>query len=381
MTERMVDWSDLPKELLPCIGKSLESSAEVLRFRSVCASWRSCIPSFREISPSLPLPFPNPISPRGEAYVSLTTFYRLELAHQNPNPSEGWLIRVEESEPGKIRFLNPLSGRHIRVLPESFPKLINLLDFRVLEVSKAYKVGKSLSGSSFTTVNKVVLFPNSAWTRAEDCVVFIIYLDGNLGYAKYGDKRWTLVDKQYSHYDDIIVYKGQFYVIDRLGTVSWIDSSLKLIQFSPPLCGLGSQKYLVESCGELYVLDRYFDGERSQRRYRDENIFADLPSSHVCPRTIDFKVYKLDQEWGTWVLVKNLSDTMFILSNDCSFSVSAREFPACKGNCIYFTDENGFFVFNLGDGSFSKIQCFPDFSHIFRPPPSWLSPNLTSSKC
>ncbi|KAF5453845.1 hypothetical protein F2P56_023563 [Juglans regia] len=376
MPERIVDWSDLPKELLPCIGKSLKSSSEVLRFRSVCASWRSSIPSFREISPSLPLPFPSPIGQGGEAFVSLTTFYRLELAHENPNPSKGWLIRVEESEPGKLRFLNPLSGR-----PISAPKVINLLDFRVLEVSKAYKVVKYPSGKSFTAVNKVVLFPNSAWTRAEDCVVFVIYLDGKLGYAKYGDERWTLVDKQYSHYDDIIVYKGQFYVIDRLGTVSWIDSSLKLIQFSPPLCGLGCQKYLVESCGELYVLDRYFDGEPSPRRYRDENIFANLLGSNVYPRTIDFKVYKLDQEWGTWVLVKNLGDTMFILVDDCSFSVSAREFPGSKGNCIYFTDENDFFVFNLGDGSFSKTKYFPDFSHIFRPPPSWRHPNSSSSKC
>ncbi|RXI06377.1 hypothetical protein DVH24_018419 [Malus domestica] len=29
-----------------------------------------------------------------------------------------------------------------------------------------------------------------------------------------------------------------------------------VIQFSPPLCGFGGLKHLVESCGDLYVVDR-----------------------------------------------------------------------------------------------------------------------------
>ena len=80
---------------------------------------------------------------------------------------------------------------------------------------------------------------------------------------------------------------------------------MKLIQFSLPLplCAFGNQKHLVESCGELYVVDRFFDRERrfdhDLRRYR------------VCPKTVNFEVYKLDQEWGRWVMVKNLGDHVF----------------------------------------------------------------------
>ena len=64
MGEREVDWSALPMELLPLIGKTVQARIDVVRFRSVCASWRSFIPPLREISP-LPLPFPYPINPTG----------------------------------------------------------------------------------------------------------------------------------------------------------------------------------------------------------------------------------------------------------------------------------------------------------------------------
>ena len=81
-------------------------------------------------------------------------------------------------------------------------------------------------------------------------VIFGLFHEGKLGYVKYGDENWTFVDDHNFYYDDITVYKGQPYVVDRLGTVSWIDSSMKLIQFSLPLplCAFGNQQHLVESC-------------------------------------------------------------------------------------------------------------------------------------
>ncbi|KAM3709917.1 hypothetical protein ACJW31_02G210700 [Castanea mollissima] len=352
MDEREVEWSDLPMELLPLIGKTVQARIDVVRFRSVCAS------------------------SGGQSFLSQSTIYRLEPLDDNPNlstcSSKSWLVKVEEFEPGRVRLLNPLSSLHIRFLPDSFPKVINLLDFRVVEVGKAYKLQLS-SGKTIAGVNKLLLFPNSAWTSCvEDKLIFGLFHEGKLGYVKYGDKNWTFVDDHNFYYDDITVYKGQPYVVDRLGTVSWIDSSMKLIQFSPPLCGLGNQKHLVESCGELYVVDRFFDRERrfdqELRRYR------------VCPKTVNFEVYKLDQEWGRWVMVKNLGDQVLILGKDSSFSVSATEFSGCKGNCIYFTDENDIGVFYFENQKTGKIVDFPDQCHLFWPPPSWLS-SKSSSKC
>ena len=375
MGEREVDWSALPMELLPLIGKTVQARIDVVRFRGVCASWRSSIPPLRGISSPLLLPFPYTTNSAGsQSFLSQSTIYRLEPPDDNPNlstcSSKSWLVKVEEFEPGRVRLLNPLSSLHIRFLPDSFPKVINLLDFRVVEVGKAYKLQLS-SGMNIAGVNKLVLFPNSAWTSCvEDKLIFGLFHEGKLGYVKYGDENWTFVDDHNFYYDDITVYKGQSYVVDRLGTVSWIDSSMKLIQFSPPLCGLGNKKHLVESCGELYVVDRFFDRER--------RFDQDLRRYRLCPKTVNIEVHKLDQEWGRWAMVKNLGDQVFFLGKDSSFSVSATEFSGCKGNCVYFTDENDIGVFYFENQKTGKIVDFQDRCHLFWPPPSWLSSKSSS---
>ena len=379
MGEREVDWSALPMELLPLIGRAVQARIDVVRLRSVCASLRTSIPPLRGISPPLLLPFPFSInSAGGQSFLSQSSIYRLEPLDDNPNlstcSSKGWLVKVEEYEPGRVRLLNPLSSLRIRFFPDSFPKVINLLDFRVVEVGKAYKLQHS-NGMNIAGVDKLLLFPNSAWTSCvEYKLIFGLFHEGKLGYVKYGDKNWTFVDDNNFYCDDITVYKGQSYVVDGLGIVSWIDSSMKLIQFSPPLplCALGNHKHLVESCGELYVVDRFFDRER--------RFGHDLRRHIVCPKTVNFEVYKLDQEWGRWVMVKNLGDQVFILGNDCSFSVSATEFSGCKGNCIYFTDEKNIGAFYLGNQKIDKILDYGAQCHPFWPPPSWLS-SKSSSKC
>ena len=193
--------------------------------------------------------------------------------------------------------------------------------------------------------------------------IFVIFVVGRLGYAKSGARSLAIADDNGFEYDDVIVYKGQFYVIDTLGNVSWIDNlSLKLVPFLPPLCGLGSQKHLVESCGALYVVDRYFNKER--RRVEHTNWYV-----RDCdgPKVVDFKVYKLDEEWGRWELEKSLGDRALVLGNDCCLSILVEEFTGYKRNCIFFNDQNETHVFNLEDRSFGDLQ------NIY---PSWLLSNL-----
>jgi hypothetical protein len=355
MGERVVEWSDLPMELLPVIGKTLQARIDVIRFRSICTSWRFSIPPPPEISP-LPLPFPYPTSSGSEAFLSQSTIYLLEPPDENPNPSsKSWLVKVEESEDGTAHSLDPLFCDRYWFPTEDPdpPKVINLLDFRVIEVSKAYKLLQFSSDMHDPVMNKLVLFPNSAWnTSVEDTLIFVLFHDGKLRFLKYGDENWTLVDDLY---DDIIVYKGKVYAVNRWGKVSWIHSSMKLIQFSPPLHSFGNQKHLVESCGELYVVVRF-----------DENI--NYNPSNYGVKTVAFIVYKLDQEWGCRE-VKDLGDRVFILLNDCSFSVSAREFPGCEGNCIFFTDEDNIGVFYLSKKNQRFVMdMIDDRCCIFCPP-------------
>ncbi|KAF3956120.1 hypothetical protein CMV_018728 [Castanea mollissima] len=335
MDEERVEWSDLPKELLPTIGKSLDTRIDIVRFRSVCNSWRSSIDPSNN-SPRFPLKFPNPYSStsatqaQAPAYLCESTIYRLQRLNPSSTSSsnKAWLVKVEQdsNSGGKLRFFDPISNRRTR-----YPnKTLNLLDFRVIELTKAYTLRYkvragfttstneieqvlSVRDSSIPCVTKVVVFPNSPWTNVNDSAVFVIFGVGTLGFAKSGAESLTVVDDNGFEYDDIIVYKGQFYVIDTLGNVLWIDnSSLKLVPFLPPLCGLGSQKHLVESCGALYVVDRYFKKKRRRRRRVEHNNWYVRDCEG--PKVVDFKVYKLDEEWGRWELEKSLGDRAFVLA-------------------------------------------------------------------
>ncbi|KAL0008399.1 hypothetical protein SO802_009901 [Lithocarpus litseifolius] len=53
----------------------------------------------------------------------------------------------------------------------------------------------------------------------------------------------------------------------------------------------GSQKHLVESCGALYVVDRYFNKERRRVEHTSRYV-RDCDD----PKVVDFKVYKLDEK-------------------------------------------------------------------------------------
>uniref|UniRef100_A0A2P2Q6A5 Putative F-box protein At1g65770 n=1 Tax=Rhizophora mucronata TaxID=61149 RepID=A0A2P2Q6A5_RHIMU len=357
MSDKVYEWAHLPKELLEMIGKRLDSRIDVYRFRAVCSSWRSLVPPSYRQSPRTILKLPLPIL--ADAYFSPVTICRVELADDDnpssslsssPASSTTWLAKVEESTLGEMQLLVPLSNHQLRQSPGKLLKRVKKLDllrFRLAELAKAYSL-KLARGVSVFRINKVVLFPNFTLSDVNDYRLLAIYHEGKLGYWRSGDERWTLVDDKNFHYDDIIVYKGQFYVVDRCGTVYWINSSLNLIPYSPPLYGCGNQKNLVESCGDLYVVDRHLD--RDPRTWHGDNhehvhpnmndeMYARFRIHRGCPaQTIDIKVYKLDEEWGKWVDVMSLGDQVFVLGNECCFSASAREFAGCEGNCIYFTD-------------------------------------------
>ncbi|KAE8010697.1 hypothetical protein FH972_007042 [Carpinus fangiana] len=381
----VVEWSGLPKELLETIGESLDSRLDVLRSRSVCSSWRSSIPPFHARSPRFPLRFPPPyIAP--PVYLCESTLYLLQPLNPFPTSTssscnKGWLIKVEDSNSGKLRLLDPLSNRYIGYFPLDYAKTLNLASFRITELSKAYTLRdeivigptsnnerKCVPSYRFACgVKKALMIPNSARTSADGCVVFAIFHIGKLAFAKFGDEEWTTVDDWIPFlYNDISVYNGQLHVVDRSGIVSRIEyPPSNLVQCSHPLTctASGSQKHLVESCGALYLVDRFeYDG---RLRY--------------C-----FKVYKLDAEQGQWDSVRSLGDRAFVLGTSSSFSVSAQEIFGYKRNCIYFTDEHRSqsCVFNLKDRSIGRLTFFTEHSHPFCPPPTWLSPtNPSSSTC
>lgn len=255
----------------------------------------------------------------------------------------------------------------------------------MMELSKSYVLRYIHGSGSVCGLNKVIIVPPDF----NDCAIIVICDKGMLSFAKNGDQKLTLISHGGFVCDDIIVYKGQPYVVDSLGSVFRIDSSFKVVELLCKLVGLGGRrKHLVESCGELYVVDRYFEQEPNKQ----EDSGVDFPLSFLVfglrgrrerfesrdPKAVEFKVYKLDlldEEGGRWIEVKSLGDQAFFLAMDCSFSVLAQEVAGCKGNCIYFTDQNDLnlalrevtrpesSVFNLEDHSIQRLGS----SQIFCP--------------
>ncbi|CAK7355611.1 unnamed protein product [Dovyalis caffra] len=385
---RYYGWADLPKELLEMISKRLDSRIDLYRFRAVCTSWRSTISVFYKQFPRVPHKLPKPIW--AHAYLSQVTICRVEFVEDSEDPSASssmaWLAKVEESTHGEIQLLVPVSNRQLsNNIPGMVVKMLNLLNFRLVELTRAYSL-KLARGSSVYGINKVVLFPPSTDSSTNEYGVLAIFHEGKLAFWRVDDDKWKLLDERNFHYDDIMVYKGQYYVVDRWGTVSWIDSSLNVVQYSPPLYGCGHQKSLVESGGDLFIVDRYFDYERrtwnNEYRYQNVDLEHRVRNLPICrAQTVRIRVYKLDEEWGTWVNISSLGDEVFVLGNECSFSVSAKEFSGCEGNCIYFIDpfdagRHGELsgcdarVYNLSSGSIGKVPNFPGNSCIFCPPPT-----------
>ncbi|XP_054801386.1 F-box protein SKIP23-like [Prosopis cineraria] len=278
----VVNWSDLPNELWSMIGKCFKSNIELLRFRSTCSLWRrsSVLPS-RTVPSSFT---PIIATSSGQRLLIPTTIYRIELSDLSETLStssssspKAWLIKVEESDYGRLCLLDPFAYSRLSHFFSGYPtdpvpKVLNLLNFRFVELVKAYSMSLIGSGLRFPLAHreirgKVVAFPNFAWTQVENCRFFTVSSDGELGFSKLGDDEWTLVDYKNFYYDDIIVHKDQLYVVDRWGIIYWIDcSSLNVVQFSPPLRGLGKKNHLVESCGSLYVVDMNVEGDPSNKK-------------------------------------------------------------------------------------------------------------------
>lgn len=393
----MADWSQLPRELLNLIAEHLVSETDLLRFRSVCTSWRS---SFQ----SKPFPIPAPILPnKGISdsswgfYFSKRTIFRLGLPypHSQTSPSDGWLIKLEPDGPQRMQFLNPLSRSIFKPLPTNFPKTLDLLHFRISELGNEYTLQyinyrpfASSIGDAGDVYMEKVAFSSNLSNGIEGFVLLTIHVSGKLALLKFGDKKWTIIDDLPSPYDDVIFYEGEFYAVDTTGrtVVVGVENNLNVNVVADSVFG-GDKKILVESCGELFLVDKHLSvGLDDDLGYEEEVEFSEEFDCFTSERTVRFEVFKMDGNLKKWVEVKNLGERMLFLGDNCSFSALASDFTGCKGNCIFFTDpledgglkSRGIGVFDMESGSMEPLANYSGYSELFWPPPAWVSSTSTA---
>lgn len=406
---------ELPRELMNIIierifTQGISTETDALRFRGVCKSWRSLV---RAPTPPRPAPFtiklPHPITPdyltsfqpsrRGYFNLSQSILYLIFNPQNTPPSSSCWLTRIETAHSGKLRILDPFSGLPPETLPSNFPKRLDSLQLRVIELSKAFNARfvntsrRRKDTDRTLVVDKAVIISDR---------VMVLYNQGDLGFIKLGSMRWKVsydyADDFHNHltcYDDLIVFNRKFCVVNRSGLTLLIDRCAKsAVEIARPICGLdGNPKRLVDLAGELYMVERDLGAYTTKFCREGETgrlIASDLPTTMA----VKFKIYKLSEEDKQWVQVKDLGDSVLFLGYDCSFGFSARFLPGCKANCLYFVDEcytyNSCFhqgkladllrqlgcpeagVYDLKEGTVKPLMFSPEHVPLLWPPPAWI---------
>ncbi|KAJ4958230.1 hypothetical protein NE237_025341 [Protea cynaroides] len=213
---------------------------------------------------------------------------------------------------------------------------------------------------------KAVLSGNSCRT-SDFLVMGIISRTRLLAYYRPGAYAWITIETDLFGFDDLIYYKGLFYAVTRHGTVMTYDFSSE-----PPIMKeIGQEEskcakyFLVESSGELLLVLRY------------------LIQLEIGYKTVKFEVRKLDENSRQWVEMENIGDRILFLGDFCSMSISAKDFPECKGNSIYFNSDRwnliyksatdlDIGVFNFYNGSVKRLR---------ESPPIWTNPTFWIAPC
>ncbi|XP_060193701.1 F-box protein SKIP23-like [Lycium barbarum] len=389
--------------------------------------------SFQNSLP-LPLKLQFPIMPldtgrygcNPDFYLIESTVYLFQPLHDgtsinnnNPSSSRGWLVKFIQTVDGKLTLVNPLNNKTIQVLQEDVPNnVLNLLDLHVSQVCKSYHVQYFNKDHDLGRhpASKILLNSTNdrAWSSTGTNNYFslmAIHIRGHLCYIKSGDEKWTKLKDRSCKIVDIIVYKGNFYAVDRYGETIKFDSLLNETKVASMLHNIGGRKKrLVESSGQLFLIDMFLDVDHD--RYPEFRHVI----GHSGGKALKIKMYRLDEQQHEWTEVHTLGDRIFFAGDDCCFSVSSKDFGDGRGNCLYYTNggirmeilgkygdrgsdhlfnESGdkygdhlsqklvhkykglhghnTGVFTIEDGKLGSLLSFLEYADIFWPPPSWLN--------
>uniref|UniRef100_A0A7N0VGV7 F-box domain-containing protein n=2 Tax=Kalanchoe fedtschenkoi TaxID=63787 RepID=A0A7N0VGV7_KALFE len=318
-------WSDLPQELLGKISDSLDSRIDLRRLRSVCSPWRSVIPkppcqdsriwSVQSLEKKL-----HNTTKVLFSLVECNVYYLRSLS----NPAQiGSIIKVEELGDGRVKALSPFSDSNL----PGFQGILDLSNYKVIELKRFFYM-KTLGEISGTGNHmKAVLFVDRPSINFND-LSFMGQIDDRL-------VQWTAGNVHRSRQDPVSIDFRSFGVASRRENLHILSYTWEFLFFDAflnmeiypevPLCFGTGRKYLVESCGDLYfAAERLIVSEK-----HDEELDESLSR-------VGFVIYQFDSDLKQWCQVHSLGDQSFFVASDCSFSVSPREIPSLRRNCIYF---------------------------------------------
>jgi hypothetical protein len=383
------DWSQLHRDILQHISQKLNSEFYQIRFRSVCSSWRSSIPKNYHHYLNLPLKFPIPSDDDSNSN-SKNTFHfskrNLFLIIPPPNQEtlHPWLIKIGPDSHHQTHLWHPLSRD--KQLPFHFHDVIDFNQHRVIHLGTEF-VFDDLPSSSLNRNNmeKIVVFDADTWHigkgKVSCSVLLTIHVSGKLAVFRCGDQRWTLIPEMSAAYDDVCVFNGRPFAVDSNGRTVAVGLDLRLDLVAESVFG-GNKKFLVESDGELLLVDKYLTNVQHEG-FLDDHVDGggNYGIRFGRKRAVKFDVFRLDKMRKKWVAVRNLRDRVLFLGEGCAFSALASDLGMENGNCVIYKDEAfrhvhftglGVRVFCLDKHRISPLVDFPHYTKLFWPPPEWI---------
>ncbi|KAL6220758.1 hypothetical protein ACLB2K_008514 [Fragaria x ananassa] len=306
-----------PTELFEDNVKRLNSTkSDVSRFRAVRRSWRSSIPPVDSKLQNFKIKTWKENKYKIFHVNEVVVYHHLVSPAINPGEQvpRDWLVKLRS--------------------PDQGGQVMNLLDFQGFELAKAYELS-GLSG-----VQRFVMSTN------------------------FDSPEVMLIHRGELYHGGI----GMFYAVTPDGRSIAVDGKLTKVAVSYPICikyQYHCNKHrvlsLVESSGDLLLVERFW-----RKGWCDGN---PLKSD------VKFKVYKLNAVEKKWVEMQasDLSDRILVFLTGVhdyyGFSLAAKDFPGCQGNCIYFSTKKlpQVGVFDLSNGTLSDLESLPQSARIFLP--------------
>ncbi|KAL6131712.1 hypothetical protein ACLB2K_070086 [Fragaria x ananassa] len=341
----LITWKLLEKALTVKIVPPWKRSPEMVeaRMRSptkdlFCHSWRLSVPSFKK-----PQLFPSicigdlVADSHATATTSATNIFTVSAdlfiyqfvspVHDNHNQSQlgkNWLMLVEEGKLGKVFYPSRVMQKYELEKP-------NLLDFRVFELARVYRLYSS-KGNIVSNCKAAMSLTNNdrpelmilATTKTLDSNLYELEAGLHRCNLGFDDRCTKLTYDPVTNSDklvDIICHRGKFYAVAENGRAIVIDPSSSLpepVTIADPVSDgvYARMMKLIESSGELLLVET-------------------RPVSNGFPA----KVFKLNTYEKRWVKIEHLKGRQVLFVGDeWCFSMSSRKYPGLMHDCIYYYD-------------------------------------------
>jgi hypothetical protein len=303
------NWSELPIELLNLISQQIDNDLDLdlIRFGSVCSTWhRSSISNHHPHS----LPFKlnvSKTSPRCSLSKHILLLIKPPPHKHDQETLQPWLIRISKNSHGKTQLFHPLRP-HDSKSPYSFPYVLDFNKLSAVHLGNRFVVHNYRKDPTIQQSRKQRLYSKLigrlpipygfgkkvvavTCPREKPLALGTLSHNGRPILFHCRKECWIRVPCMLKYFQDICVFRKRFFVVNKIGrTIAFGPDYSE--QLATGYVDGGEMKFLVESEGELLLVDIYdphccwFPGENGLR----------------------LNLFRLDEKEKRWVKLTNLGD-------------------------------------------------------------------------